>query len=199
MAAAPHLVLASASPRRAELLRGIGAHFTVEPADVDETPRTGEQPTDYVVRLARAKAEQVAAPGRVTVGADTTVAVDDEILGKPGDADEARRMLRRLSGRAHEVHTGLAVVTADPGGATEVVGTGVTTHVWMTDLDDDTIDWYVATGEPLDKPGAYGIQGAAGLFVSYVHGNYQNVVGLPLADLDELLAEVGHRLLDWVR
>jgi septum formation protein len=199
MNVAPSLVLASASPRRAELLRSIGARFAAEPADVDETPARDEQATDYVVRLARAKAGAVAGDDRVVVGADTTVVVDDEILGKPADVREARHMLRRLSGRAHEVHTGLAVAAPPgPGHDAHLVTACVTTHVWMADLDDATIDWYVGTGEPLDKAGGYGIQGAAGLFIPYLHGSYQNVVGLPLADLDELLAEVGHRLLDWM-
>jgi septum formation protein len=195
----PPLVLASASPRRAELLRSIGARFAAEPADVDETPQRGERGTEYVVRLAGAKAGVAAGDDRLVVGADTTVVVDDEILGKPADRGDARRMLRRLSGRAHEVHTGLAVAAPPaPDRHAVVVTACVTTHVWLADLDATTIDWYVDTGEPLDKAGGYGIQGAAGLFVLYLHGSYQNVVGLPLADLDVLLGEVGHRLLDWV-
>jgi septum formation protein len=204
----PRLVLASASPRRAELLAAIGVRFEVSPAGIDETIRPHEAPHDYVARLARAKATAVVAPGTVVVAADTTVVIDDEILGKPADADEARSMLSRLAGRAHEVQTGVAVAV-DPspdtidvllGGrdSAAVVDTVVTTHVWMGDLTGETIDWYVDTGEPLDKAGAYGIQGIGGMFVQYLHGNYQNVVGLPLADLDELLGEVGHHLLGWV-
>jgi septum formation protein len=196
----PRLVLASASPRRAELLAAIGARFAVHPADIDESTRPLEPAPDYVARLARAKAAAVYMPGTVVVAADTTVVVDDEILGKPADAPGARSMLARLAGRAHEVHTGVAVaVTAEtPGEGPTVVHTVVTTHVWFGDLNDETIDWYVATGEPLDKAGAYGIQGIGGMFVQYLHGSYQNVVGLPLADLDELLDEVGHRIFDWV-
>lgn len=198
----PRLVLASASPRRAELLAALGAHFAVRPADVDESNRPHEAAHDYVARLARAKAAAVFAPGTVVVAADTTVVVDDDILGKPAGAAEARAMLSRLADRAHEVHTGVAVAIdppREPGveGPT-LVHTVTTTHVWMGELPAETIDWYVATGEPLDKAGAYGIQGIGGMFVRYLHGSYQNVVGLPLAEVDELLGEVGHRLLDWV-
>jgi septum formation protein len=204
----PRLVLASASPRRAEMLAAIGVRFEVEPADVDESTRSREAAHDYVARLARSKATAAFTPGAVVVGADTTVVLDDEILGKPADDADARSMLADLAGRAHEVLTGVAVAVDPPLGAIDVllggregptvVDTVVTTTVWFSDLTDADIAWYVATGEPLDKAGAYGIQGIGGMFVPYVHGSYQNVVGLPLTDLDELLGEVGHRLLDWV-
>jgi septum formation protein len=204
----PRLVLASASPRRADLLAAIGTRFAVRPADVDESTRPLEAAHDYVSRLARAKATAAFAPGTVVVAADTTVVIDDEIVGKPAGAGEARTMLARLAGRAHEVLTGLAVATDPvPGGIDVILGarkspsimdTVVSTTVWLADLTEADIDWYVATGEPLDKAGSYGIQGIGGMFVQYLHGSYQNVVGLPLADLDELLADVGHRLIDWV-
>jgi septum formation protein len=204
----PRLVLASASPRRADLLATIGARFDVEPTTVDEATRPDEPAHDYVARLARAKAAAAFRPESVVVAADTTVVVDDEILGKPHDPATARSMLERLAGRAHEVVTGVAVAVEPApdsidvllGGRSgpSVVDTVVTTTVWLAELSKTDIDWYVSTGEPLDKAGAYGIQGIGGLFVPYVHGSYQNVVGLPLADLDELLADVGHRLLDWV-
>jgi septum formation protein len=195
----PALVLASASPRRAELLATIGARFAIRPPQVDESTRAHEAAHDYVARVARAKVEAVQEPGTVVVAADTIVVVDDEILGKPTDEDTARSMLTRLSGRAHEVLTGLAVAVTPPGpnGDRSVTHTVVTTHVWFAELTAEAIDWYVATGEPFDKAGAYGIQGRGGLFVQYLHGSYQNVVGLPLADLDELLAENGLTLLDW--
>jgi septum formation protein len=204
----PRLVLASASPRRADLLAAIGTRFAVQPPDVDESTRPLEAAHDYVARLARAKATAVYAPGTVVVAADTTVVLDDEIVGKPAGPGEARTMLTRLAGRAHEVVTGLAVATDPvPGGIDVILGgrkgpsvldSVVSTTVWLADLTEADIDWYVATGEPLDKAGSYGIQGIGGMFVHYLHGSYQNVVGLPLADLDELLADVGHRLLDWV-
>jgi septum formation protein len=204
----PRLVLASASPRRAELLTSIGVRFEVRPSDVDETARPNEPAHDYAARLARAKAVRAFTPGSVVVGADTTVVVDDDILGKPADADDAHAMLTRLAGRAHEVLTGVAVATDPPRGAIDVLiggregpaiaDTVVSTTVWMSELSPAEISWYVNTGEPLDKAGAYGIQGIGGMFVQYLHGSYQNVVGLPLADLDELLSELGHRLLDFV-
>jgi septum formation protein len=203
----PRLVLASASPRRAELLAPIGVRFEIRPPDVDESTRPHEPAHDYAARLARAKATASFSRGAIVIAADTTVVVDDDILGKPADAGDARAMLTRLAGRAHEVLTGVAVAADAPSGAIDVllggregpwlVETVTTTTVWMTDLTDAEIDWYVATGEPLDKAGAYGIQGIGGMFVQYLHGSYQNVVGLPLADVDELLSEHGHRLLDW--
>src|SRR4051794_29572066 len=204
----PRLVLASASPRRAELLASIGIDFEIRPPNVDETALPHEPAHDYAARLARAKATAVFSRGAVVIAADTTVVVDDDILGKPADADDARAMLARLAGRAHEVLTGVAVATDAAPGAVDVVTGGheapslvetvTTTTVWMADLPTAEIEWYVATGEPLDKAGAYGIQGIGGMFVQYLHGSYQNVVGLPLADLDELLSEQGYRLLDFV-
>ena len=171
------LVLASQSPRRREILRLAGIPFTVRVADVDESVLDGESPADYVQRLAAAKACAVeAAPGETVLGADTTVVIDGEILAKPADADDARRMLARLSGRRHEVLTGVCLrrgVTA----TCEFVTTGV---VFAT-LTAAEIDEYVASGEPMDKAGAYAIQGLASKFVERIEGDYFNVMGLPVA------------------
>jgi septum formation protein len=183
----PRLVLASSSPRRQRLLEGMGLHFASVSPDIDETPRPGEAPRAYVERLARDKAAAVAADeGDVVVAADTTVACDGEILGKPVDPADARRMLLLLSDRTHDVHTGVAVRT---GGrtATRVV----TTFVTMVPIGEADIAWYVGTGEPLDKAGAYALQGAGGLLVRSIEGSSSNVVGLPLAELAELLAACG--------
>ena len=181
------IVLASASPRRAELLRAAGIAFVVRPADVDETLHDGEAPENYVVRVASAKARAIHArmPDATVLGADTTVVVDHHILGKPADADDARRMLRLLSGRPHEVVTGVAVVAASRPVATRVA----TTTVEFAALTDAEIDWYVESGEPMDKAGAYAIQGLASRFVTRIVGSYSNVVGLPVA----LVYEMTHR------
>lgn len=172
------LVLASASPRRAELLAAAGIAFEVDTADIDETPRAGETPDVYVRRLAEAKARAVAArhPGRRVLGADTTVVVDGVILGRPVDAADARDMVRRLAGRAHEVLTGVALVE---NGTAQV--DLATTTVWFAPMTAGEIDAYVASGEPMDKAGAYGIQGRASCFVTRIDGSYSNVVGLPVA------------------
>jgi septum formation protein len=175
-----NLVLASGSPRRSELLARLGVPFDVVPADVDETPLTGERPLELVRRLAVAKAAAV--DGDPVLAADTTVEVDGEILGKPVDADDARRMLARLSGRSHRVHTGVAVRR---GGQVEVeVCTTIVTFVPLTGA---SIDWYLSTGEPFDKAGAYAVQGAGGVFVETIQGSVSNVVGLPLATVARLL------------
>jgi septum formation protein len=177
------LVLASGSPRRHELLTSIGLSFTVEAADIDESVSPGEEPKPYVLRLARAKALHVAATqadGTIVIGADTTVEVDGAILAKPADADDAAAMLRTLSGRTHHVHTGMAVAVA---GEDDPWAHVTTTTVTFAALDHATVAWYVATGEPFGKAGAYAIQGVGGALVASVDGNVQNVVGLPLADL----------------
>jgi septum formation protein len=191
------LILASASPRRRELLGRLGVAFEVHPVDADETPRPGEAAADLVRRLAVAKAEAalvdlagVAGDDTVVVAADTEVVLDGEVLGKPADADDAARILRRLAGRTHEVLTGVAVA-ASWGDTAAVESRVARTAVTMTDLSAQEIAWYVGTGEPLDKAGAYGIQGAGGLFVSSIEGSYDNVVGLPLALTRRLLAVVG--------
>jgi septum formation protein len=181
------LVLASTSPRRRELLSVLGIPFrAVAPVDVDETPLDGEPAADLVRRLAVAKARSV--EGEPVLAADTVVEIDGEILGKPVDADDARRMLRRLSGRVHRVHTGVAVRSADT-----VELDVVTTSVRFVPLSSDAVEWYVASGEPLDKAGAYAIQGRGGVFVEGVEGSASNVVGLPLATVVELLERVGIR------
>jgi septum formation protein len=178
------LVLASASPRRAQLLGQLGVVFEVRPADLDESVWAGEDARAYVERLARAKAAAVSAEGEreLVIAADTTVEVDGEILGKPLDEADAARMLRLLSGRVHRVHTGLAVADRS------VV---VTTEVRFVELGEPDITWYVGTGEPLDKAGGYAIQGAAGAFVAAIDGSASNVVGLPLAELVTLLRASG--------
>lgn len=190
------LVLASASPRRRELLTQAGLSFEVQPAHIPEDPREGEDPIAYVTRLAREKAEvvfrEIAANGRekfgaeeeslVVLGADTTVTLDNHILGKPEDAADAARMLRMLSGRSHHVITGVAVVTAE---GVEVAAE--VTAVRFLTLTDEEIAAYVATGEPMDKAGAYAIQGMAARWIPRVEGCYFNVVGLPLALVCTLL------------
>jgi septum formation protein len=180
------LVLASGSPRRRELLAHLGMPFTVVAPDVDETQHEGEAPTAYVARLAMEKADavlaRVADDEAVVIAADTCVDLAGEVLGKPTDADDARRMLGLLSGRTHRVHTGLAVRTASSS-AHDVC----TTLVTFSTLDASQIDAYVATGEPLDKAGAYALQGAGGMFVPCVRGSVSNVVGLPLHVLVRLL------------
>ena len=187
------LVLASASPRRQELLRGLGIEFTVVPADVDESIRPGEKAIDYVERVARDKALAVVgklgmgAVGDVVVlAADTTVDVDGEVLAKPDDNADARRMLRLLSGRSHQVHTAIVGWRI-----TGMQTTMVTTDVTFVALDEATIDWYLSTGEHRDKAGAYGMQGAAGALVERVDGSPTNVIGLPLAETVTLLRACG--------
>jgi septum formation protein len=177
------LVLASASPRRRELLAQLGLAFDVVPAEVDETPQPGERPLALVRRLAAAKA--LAVDGEPVLGADTIVEVDGEILGKPTDETDARRMLRRLSARSHRVHTGVAVRCGD-----RVEVQSVTTIVTFVPLLPSAIDWYLGTGEPFDKAGAYAIQGAGGVFVEAVRGSVSNVVGLPLTTVAAMLHDV---------
>jgi len=182
----PPLVLASASPRRRELLEAAGFAFDVAAADVDETPHAGETARAYVARLAEAKASVVLAarPEALVLGADTTVVVDGGILGKPGDADEAAAMLARLQGRAHEVLTGVALL----GRHWQRVAVA-STAVWFAPMSPAEIAAYVATGEPMDKAGAYGIQGWAARYVTRIDGSYSNVVGLPVALVQAMLGE----------
>lgn len=170
------LILASRSPRRGELLRAAGYEFTVRIADVDESVQPREAPEEYVKRLAREKVLAVGIqPDDMVLGADTTVVVGDEILGKPRDEDHAREMLERLSGRRHEVYTGVCLRTA------EWIRIGCSrTAVWFDEMDAAEIDAYVRSGEPLDKAGAYAIQGLAAKYISRIDGSYSNVVGLPV-------------------
>jgi septum formation protein len=185
------VVLASASPRRSELLRQIGVRFTIRAPDIDESPLDGEPPTDYVRRLARGKAAAVrATPDELLIAADTTVDVDSAILGKPADAADAASMLRRLSGRAHQVHTGVSLRRGDAE-LTEVCTTSVT----FVALEDRAIEWYIATGEPFGKAGAYALQGAGAALVAGVTGSVSNVVGLPLHIVVELAGRIGVDLL----
>ncbi len=178
------VILASASPRRRELLGQIGVEFTVVTADIDETPFPGEEPIPYTLRLAEAKARDVLVlhPDAIVIGADTTVTIDNHLLGKPTDAADAERMLLLLQGRTHQVTTGVAVLTSY-----QTDTAAETTDVTFTAMDAATIRAYVATGEPMDKAGAYGIQGVAAQWIPRIEGDYFNVVGLPLARLAAML------------
>jgi septum formation protein len=178
------LILASGSPRRAELLRAAGIEFTVRIADVDETILPGELPRDYVLRLSRAKAKAVAGEDEIVLGADTTVVIEDEIAGKPVDIEDARRMLRALNGRWHEVLTGVTLLRDH-----KILSDIAVTRVKFSQMNEAEIDWYVSTGEPMDKAGAYGIQGYASRFVECIEGSYSNVVGLPVQMVYRMLKE----------
>jgi septum formation protein len=184
------LILASSSPRRAELLRAAGIDFTVRAAGVDETIGPNEPPRDYVVRLSREKARAVVRGDELALGADTTVVINGEIIGKPVDVEEAGRMLRALSGQWHEVLTGVTLARAD-----RAVSAVSSTRVKFAELSDDEIKWYVSTGEPMDKAGAYAIQGHASLFVERIEGSYSNVVGLPVQLTYQLARRMGVNLL----
>jgi septum formation protein len=184
------LILASSSPRRAELLRAAGITFIVRAADVDETIRPHELPRDYVVRLSREKARAVARDNELTLGADTTVVINGEIAGKPVDPEDAERMLRALSGRWHEVLTGVTLARAD-----QTLSAIASTRVKFAQLSDAEINWYVSTGEPMDKAGAYAIQGYASIFVERIEGSYSNVVGLPVQLAYKLAQQMGVELL----
>jgi septum formation protein len=182
------IYLASASPRRSELLRQIGIAHEVRPVDVDETPRAGEPPARYALRLAEEKARALwerlgSSERRPVLAADTTVALGDTILGKPADRDDARRILGALSDRTHEVHTAVAVLHA--GGADARVSTSA---VSFRALDPAEIDRYWNTGEPADKAGAYAVQGRGAVFIRHLAGSYSGVMGLPLYETWELLA-----------
>lgn len=183
------LILASASPRRAELLYSAGFEFTIAPANLDEIPRDGETAAAYTLRVAHDKAHHIAHTRRdsdaVVLGADTEVVIGGRILGKPADVDDARRMLRLLSGRVHDVLTAVVLIGGS-GGAEEVV----TTRVWFAPLTEADLDWYLASGEPMGKAGAYAIQGLGARFVERIDGSWSNVVGLPIATLHRLWREV---------
>jgi septum formation protein len=190
----PRIILASISPRRAELLRGIGLEFDVVSSNVPERPHPGESPRDYITRVAHAKVMTVASSldSGLVIGADTTVVIDDEILEKPRDDQDAARMIQKLSGKWHVVLTAVSVY--DVQSQKEAVGLEET-KVEFARLTDQEIDWYVGTGEPMDKAGAYGIQGYGGLFVERIAGNYYNVVGLPLPLVYRLCSQLGYSLL----
>jgi septum formation protein len=196
------LVLASASPRRRELLRNAGIPFTVQAAGVDETPLEGESPQRCAERLARDKAREVfrSRPHEYVLGADTIVVIDAAMLGKPRDAADATRMLRMLSGRTHQVVTGVCLITpvasgqlpvaSNFGGQQEDIRSEITL-VRMCELSDAEIQAYVATGEPMDKAGAYAIQGIASRWISRIEGDYSNVMGLPVSLVYRMLREMG--------
>ncbi len=185
---AERLILASASPRRRELLAQIGLRFDVQAADIDETRRDAEAPVAYVQRLALEKALAIHAlhPEAVVLGADTTVVLEGELLHKPADRAEAERMLRSLANRAHEVHTGIAVV------ASGVERSHVeTTRVFFGPIPEADLAHYLSTGDSLDKAGAYGIQGYAARWITGIEGDFFNVMGLPIAAVVKLLAPCG--------
>jgi len=185
------VVLASGSPRRHELLCQIGVSFATRVPDIDESPHCGERPADYVRRVAREKATAAhPGPDELVIAADTTVDVDSSILAKPADAVEAAAMLRTLSGRTHLVHTGVSMHRAGHE-LTDVCSSSVE----FVPLDETTIDWYIATGEPFGKAGAYAVQGAGAALVSSVTGSVSNVIGLPLHLVVELARQLGVELL----
>jgi septum formation protein len=190
------LVLASASPRRSELLRNAGITFTVQPAHVDERMLAGEAPEEYAKRLAREKAQAVSQqrPGETVLGADTIVVVDSQVLEKPRDQADAARMLRLLSGRSHRVITGVCVIKAVSSSESQVSSLedvrAATTEVWMRNLSEEEIKEYVASGEPMDKAGAYAIQGTASRWIWKIVGCYFNVVGLPVPLVYRMLQEL---------
>jgi septum formation protein len=187
----PRIILASSSPRRRELLKLVGIAHEVKPADIDESIRDGEKPHDFAERLAREKAELVddgADSGQAVIGADTIVVIDDQVLGKPRDAKEAETMLGKLSGRTHTVITAVAVCRSG-----ETWSSVEEVTVTFRKLSRAEIKSYIATGEPMDKAGAYGIQGFGATIVDRVEGDYFAVMGLPLARLVRLLAEAGVR------
>jgi septum formation protein len=186
----PAIILASNSPRRRELLHQVGLSFIIDPTKVDEQIRPGESPESYVVRVALDKARAAAsrAASGIIIAADTIVVLGDAILGKPADSRDAERMLTLLSGRVHDVISGLALINA----AEEKTATGTSlTRVWFRDLSRNEIVSYIKSGEPLDKAGAYGIQGKGALLVKKIEGCYFNVVGLPLSLLGEMLRNFG--------
>jgi len=183
------VVLASRSPRRVELLKQIVADFTVLPADIDESPHSHEDPVSYVKRLALEKARavyMVSNPHAIVIGADTTVDLDGHIFGQPVDDDDARRMLRRLSGTTHQVHTGVAVVSI-AGEEVEVVSSSVT----FLEIQPEMLEWYIGTGESAGKAGSYAIQGHGSALVASSAGSMTNIIGLPLEETARLLGIPG--------
>jgi septum formation protein len=184
------IILASASPRRIELLRLAGLSFDVAPADIDETALPEEEPAEHVARLARGKALRIAGdnPDCIVIGADTIVFANGEILGKPVTREDARETLAKLSGKAHEVFTGFAIVCINRG---IKIGEVVRSSVVFRAITPDEIAWYIGTPEPYDKAGAYAAQGMSASFIREIHGSYTNVIGLPLCEVVEKLKTVG--------
>ena len=187
------LILASSSPRRQEFLTQLGLPFTVQPADIDETPRVDEQPEGFALRMARTKAEHIAGnqPQACVIAADTVVALGQTIFGKPRDREEALAILTALQGRTHEVITGFAVLCAESAIAAVAA---VSSQVTFASFAGTILQAYVDTGEPMDKAGAYGIQGRGAFLVQSLHGSYSNVVGLPVTELVAVLLQ--HRLIE---
>lgn len=184
----PKMILASGSPRRAEIMNSVGWEFEKDVPDIDESEAPNESPEDYVLRLARTKAEKIAAahPGSIVLGADTTVVIQDQILGKPLDLDDARRMIGILAGKWHEVLTAVAVVSAGK------TSTGLQrTRVKFAPMTDDEINFLAENGDPLDKAGAYAVQAQAALFIEAIDGDYWNVVGLPISLVYRLVMPAG--------
>jgi septum formation protein len=183
-------ILASSSPRRRELLASIGVEFDVVPSHVPEERRAGEAPEEYVARLAREKAEAIAKqhPSRWVIAADTTVLLGDQLLEKPVDASHAKRMLATIAGRTHTVYTGVTLQNVERQYSDTRVAES---EVRMLPLSQSDIEWYVKTGEPLDKAGAYAAQGVGAIFIDSIHGSYTNVVGLPLALLFQMMRKAG--------
>ncbi|MDX9745978.1 MAG: nucleoside triphosphate pyrophosphatase [Syntrophales bacterium] len=183
-------ILASASPRRIELLSTLGLAFTAMPSGADESCRVGESPTDHVRRVACMKARALAMrhPDAWILGADTIVAVDGEVLGKPKNAADARRMLRLLRGRTHHVYTGFAVIRKS---VSLMRRKTVRSTVLFSSIGEDEVEWYIRTGEPYGKAGGYAIQGKGGVFVRRISGSYSNVIGLPINEIFEILKKIG--------
>lgn len=189
------IILASSSPRRADLLANIGVQFECVPSQIGERPHPDEAPADYITRIARAKVVAVARQRDtgLVIGGDTVVVLDGRLMGKPADQNEARRMLRELSGRWHAVLTGVALLDV---ATHHEVADYDKTLVRFARLTDTEIDWYVETGEPMDKAGAYGIQGLGAIFVEEIAGNYSNVVGLPIPLVYRLARRLGYSFID---
>jgi len=186
----PKLILASKSPRRSDLLEQAGLKFSIIPSDFDESSVTMSDPESYVRTLAKSKAIDISKqhPDSWVLGADTIVLIDDRILGKPGSEDEARSMLKQLSGKTHRVITGYCLCCQTKN---DIVSETVTTNVRFKILRDAEIEWYIQTGEPFDKAGAYAIQGIGTFLVQSINGSYTNVVGLPVCEVMEFLIKKG--------
>ena len=189
------IILASASPRRAELLANLGVHVEATPSQADERPLVNEAPADYIMRVARAKGIEIAKnlETGLVIGADTVVVLEGKLLGKPVDEEDAARMLKSLSGRWHAVMTGIALFDV---ATKRELADYEKTLVRFAPLTDGEVNWYLGTGEYKDKAGAYGIQGKAGIFIEEVAGNYFNVVGLPIPLLYRLAGRLGYSLLE---
>jgi len=191
----PRLILASNSPRRRSLLEQAGLEFTVIPSDINEDTVAMSSPDAYTRKLAERKARDISDqyPDSWVIGADTIVVIDDIVLGKPGSGDDARRMLKKLSGKTHQVITGYCVCCKNKN---RFFLDTIKTDVMFRDLSDEEIEWYIDTGEPFDKAGAYAIQGLGVLLVKRINGSYTNVVGLPVCEVVELLIKEGVRVFD---